>query len=110
MIGRVISSLALTLYVFVALAYLYTHPSLAPLQAHAFAAPLGRLQDVQEPPEFPQGEFCEMDPNAAHPCSCRAMDSCDKPAEGQGQGPTENKECKQWCHKDHCHCPVKQCD
>jgi hypothetical protein len=83
----------------------------APLAAHGIGTAIGRLQDVQEPPEFPPGEFCTMDDQSgtppAHPCACRAMDDCSKPAEGQGQGPTENKQCAQWCHKDHCHCAKK---
>ena len=53
--------------------------------------------------EPPAGWFCspkasEMD----HKCACKRMDS-DQMCEGT---PQEDRECKVWCHKDHCRCPV----
>lgn len=64
-----------------------------------------------EPPEFPTGHFCKIPADVRtsrdHPCHCRDMDDCSKPEEGQGQGPTENNQCKQWCHKDHCQCATR---
>jgi len=61
-----------------------------------------------EPPEFPMGHFCvradAVKTERDHPCACRDHDDCSKPADGQGQGPTENAQCKQWCHKEHCSC------
>lgn len=67
-----------------------------------------------EPPELPAGAFCSprgvvssdghvMD--GAHPCHCEHM-THSKDCEG---GVEENNKCTQWCHKDHCHCPV-MCD
>lgn len=89
-----------------------------PLPAFPAAPSLAWLQEEQpgeqtpgpvEPPEFPAGVFCQKPdpdhlPNPAHPCTCRDMDNCSKPEAGQGQGPSENNKCLQWCHKDHCHC------
>lgn len=53
--------------------------------------------------EPPAGWFCS--PKAAaldHQCTCKRMDS-DKLCEGT---PAEDRQCKVWCHKDHCQCPV----
>jgi len=71
----------------------------------------GGAPPVQEPPEYPAGEFCKRpdDVKSAkdHPCHCRDMEKCTMPDHGQGTGPSENNTCSQWCHKDHCKCQVK---
>lgn len=51
----------------------------------------------------PEGWFCS--PKASeldHKCACKRMDQ-DRMCEGT---PTEDTQCKVWCHKDHCRCPV----
>jgi hypothetical protein len=61
-----------------------------------------------EPDVFPAGHFCVradmVKSNKDHPCACRDHDDCSKPAEGQGEGPHENNQCKQFCHAEHCSC------
>ena len=63
---------------------------------------------AQEPTEFPAGHLCmravDVKTPRDHPCACRANDDCSKPSEGQGQGPSENPRCMQYCHKAHCAC------
>ncbi len=67
-----------------------------------------------EPKELAQGLFCNpkgvvarnglvIDP--AHPCHCAHM-THSKDCEGAVE---ENAKCTQFCHKEHCHCPVT-CD
>jgi hypothetical protein len=70
---------------------------------------LGLLVLQTEPPVFPAGHFCVRaeavkNPATDHPCACREHDDCTKPEDGQGSGPSENTNCKQWCHKEHCAC------
>lgn len=70
---------------------------------------IGALLAIQEPPIYPPGWFCsprgtiknrELAPD--HPCHCQRMaskaDSCEHV--------TEDARCLQWCHVDHCACPV----
>ena len=64
----------------------------------------------QEPTEYPPGYYCSpqgtisdnkvIDP--AHPCICKRMDH----SEDCDGLPIEDAMCMQWCHKDHCGCPV----
>lgn len=69
------------------------------------------IMQIEEPPVLPDGSFCTpagiattdghvMDP--AHPCHCEHM-TTSTDCEGYVQ---ENNRCTQYCHKDHCHCPV----
>lgn len=98
--------LTVALLLMAAQAPLPSRPVLAQSDDQAPGAP-----PTQEPPEYPVGEFCrrEADVRSAtdHPCHCRDMEKCTAPDEGQGTGPRENNQCKQWCHKDHCRCAVK---
>ena len=68
---------------------------------------------LQEPPEYPQYVYCSphgivsagvvIDPD--HPCHCARMnssDDCDDP-----KMDTHDSHCNQWCHEDHCSCPIK---
>jgi hypothetical protein len=53
--------------------------------------------------EPPAGWFCtNKAADTDHKCSCKRMD-VDSMCEGT---PQEDRECKVWCHKDHCRCPV----
>jgi hypothetical protein len=53
--------------------------------------------------EPPAGWFCtQKAADTDHKCSCKRMDA-DAMCEGT---PQEDRECKVWCHKDHCRCPV----
>lgn len=68
---------------------------------------------VVEPPVLPEGSFCTpagtatsdghvIDGQPSHQCHCQHM-THSKDCEGQVE---EKSSCKQWCHKEHCHCPV----
>ena len=63
----------------------------------------------QEPPEYRDGTFCTpkgdlvgplQTPN--NPCVCRRVDH-DPLCEGV---PWKDQRCRQWCHEQHCACPV----
>lgn len=72
-------------------------------------------QTPVEPPVLPEGQFCQHradhGPAPAHPCACQR--EC-KPSEDEDGHQTivvvEDAHCAQWCHKEHCHCPMKGCD
>lgn len=76
------------------------------------------VAQVPEPPELPPGQFCEhveRGRQPAHPCACQR--ECQPNTEIGDDGKPhetitvhEDAQCKQYCHKDHCHCPVKGCD
>ena len=61
------------------------------------------------PDPYPKGQFCTPKgimvdgyQTADHPCSCKRMaQDCD-----EGSEVAEDAKCNQWCHKDHCGCPV----
>lgn len=65
----------------------------------------------QEPPEYPAGMFCtplgDYVPGKGrttdHPCHCKNMGdpqtSCEKPT-------TNDPVCRQFCHEQHCSCPL----
>jgi hypothetical protein len=63
-----------------------------------------------EPPVLPAGQFCahvtRANPRPAHPCGCQRH--CSE-GEGGDEAVVEDAQCKQYCHADHCHCPVKGC-
>lgn len=74
------------------------------------------LAPVQEPPEYPDGNFC--DPRGTvnnqgrviapdHPCTCKRMvePTKDDPACELGFI-HEDQKCLQYCHYKHCACPV----
>ncbi len=53
----------------------------------------------------PDGWYCSHnDPNPAKACTCKRMDTshdCDDPSSVR-----EDRACKVYCHKSHCHCQV----
>jgi hypothetical protein len=68
-----------------------------------------------EPPVLPPGQFCvhvtRQNPRPAHPCACQR--ECLPTEDEQGRqtvGVREDAQCTQYCHADHCHCPIKNCD
>lgn len=66
-------------------------------------------QTAPPEPRLPAGHICvrvvrRQDKRHQHVCACRNMDDCSKPAEGQGQGPHENKGCLTYCKPDQCAC------
>lgn len=78
-------------------------------------------QTTVEPPVLPPGQFCEHPvpggPAPAHACSCHreCKDEDEYDVNGEPTGRTvtrvkEDAQCKQWCHADHCHCPLMNCD
>jgi hypothetical protein len=80
----------------------------------ATPTPFGRVLFglmVQEPDVFPPGWTCTPrgivkngTPTADAPCACHRMnhsDSCDEPEKD-----VEDPGCTQYCHKEHCGCPV----
>ncbi len=60
----------------------------------------------------PDGWFCSHDSKEpAHKCQCKRMA---RPAPGdpccdnvKDEDIIESDQCKVYCHKDHCHCPVQ---
>jgi hypothetical protein len=64
--------------------------------------PTGRAPG-QEAPEPAPGWFCSPKGQADHQCACQRMDH-DPQCEGM---PQEDSQCRVYCHKDHCRCPVK---
>lgn len=76
-----------------------------------FAAVVAGLifQGPTEPPEYPSGQFCSPvgdivagKPINDHACKCKRLDhseQCDGPA-------SHDAVCKQWCHEQHCSCPI----
>lgn len=77
----------------------------------ALAFLVGVMLAQQEPPEYADGVFCSPAGvvaggkviDADHPCHCKNMgdpqDSCETPT-------TNDPVCKQWCHEQHCSCPL----
>jgi hypothetical protein len=74
---------------------------------------------VEEPPALPPGQFCQhvvagRQP-PAHPCACQreCVDNIEIGDDGQPHetiSVREDAQCKQYCHADHCHCPMRGCD
>ena len=65
----------------------------------------------QEPPEYPDGMYCSpkgditVNGQVLHPdhkCLCHREDHS-QDCEGE---PTHDSQCKQWCHENHCRCPI----
>ena len=63
----------------------------------------------QHPDPYPMGWFCTPKGTVKagkqttdHPCACKRMDS-DPQCEGT---PAEDPVCQQFCHRQHCGCPV----
>ena len=60
----------------------------------------------QEPKEFPPGVTCQRaGPPVDHPCACHRI--CSDPTDPTSV--VEDVNCKQYCHKEHCACPVEHC-
>jgi hypothetical protein len=71
---------------------------------------------VQEPPEYPPGHICvyqsDVKSSNDHPCDCHreCKESIDEDSGSKSYYVQEDPQCKQYCHKDHCKCPLKNCD
>jgi hypothetical protein len=78
----------------------------------------------QEPPVYPQGQFCTPKGDMKggkqttdHPCACKRHDEADPDdpenkkmcKAGEATMPSHDTTCKQWCNEQHCLCPVS-CD
>jgi hypothetical protein len=57
---------------------------------------------AQEPPEPAPGWYCSPKGQEDHQCACHRMDH-DAQCDGT---PQEDPQCRVYCHKDHCRCPV----
>ena len=87
------------------------------LLAAAFAVLLLAAQ-APEPTPYPPGQFCahvEHGHTPQHPCACQreCQDNIELDEHGNPHATItvhEDPQCKQYCAKDHCHCPVKHCD
>lgn len=69
--------------------------------------------------EPPPGWTCSQDKNtpADHACSChrecKDVDNTDElgePTQGQHTELKEDVKCRSFCYKDHCQCPVHNCE
>lgn len=71
---------------------------------------LGVAIQVVEPPEYAPGVLCSPGGDIVqgrqtpdHPCACKNMGdpqtSCEKPT-------TNDPVCRQYCHEQHCACPL----
>lgn len=63
-----------------------------------------------EPPEFPAGWFCTPrgivkngKQSGEHPCHCKNMADPQTSCETRT---TNDPQCSQWCHEQHCSCPI----
>jgi hypothetical protein len=70
---------------------------------------------VQEPDEYPPGHVCvravDVKGPTDHPCSCHRK--CSDVADNDGHHGAvivEDPQCQQYCHKEHCSCPVENCE
>lgn len=69
---------------------------------------------AQEPDEYPAGSFCTPKGDVVnhlqtpdHPCHCAKMyDRQPNDPYCETSPVRESRDCKQWCHSDHCGCPV----
>jgi hypothetical protein len=75
-------------------------------------------QQQTEPPVLPAGKFCEHQMKGAaapaHPCNCQreCLPNVEVGSDGKPHETVtvkEDPQCKQWCHAEHCHCPMKNC-
>ena len=60
------------------------------------------ITTAQEPLEPAAGWYCSPKGQGDHHCTCQRMDH-DSQCEGM---PQEDPQCRVYCHKDHCRCPV----
>ena len=78
----------------------------------------------QEPPEYPVGVSCSPKGDVVrgrqttdHPCACKRHDDVDADdpdaaakgrmcQAGEATNPSHDAVCKQWCHEQHCSCPI----
>jgi hypothetical protein len=71
---------------------------------------------AQEPEVYPPGHVCvraeQVRGPADHPCSCHRR--CENATDGDGTVTgtyvQEDPQCQQYCHKEHCACPVENCE
>lgn len=71
---------------------------------------------LQEPDEYPPGHVCVMPAQVKgptdHACTCHRRCENDTDGDGKVTGTyvKEDPQCKQYCHKEHCSCPLENCD
>ncbi len=68
----------------------------------------------QEPDVYPPGHVCvravDVKGPTDHACSCQRKCVPSEDSDGnQTVTIQEDNTCLQWCHKEHCSCPVKDC-
>ncbi len=69
----------------------------------------------QEPDVYPPGHVCvraeDVHGPTDHPCTCHRHCADVQDDDGHhGAVIVEDPQCKQWCHKDKCSCPVENCE
>lgn len=69
---------------------------------------------MQEPEELPPGHVCvtpaQVKGPTDHPCDCQRKCIVSEDENGKESiSVQEDAQCKQYCHKDHCSCPMKDC-
>lgn len=92
--------------------------SLSPHCDVMYAAGGGQLEGPGNPghKEPPPGESCVHNANdPAHNCACHRECKPDTDDEGNPTNPPsmhvqEDAQCRVYCYKDHCHCPIHNCD
>jgi hypothetical protein len=86
--------------------------------AVVLSALLSATAQQTEPPVLPPGKYCEHQMKGgaqpAHPCNCQreCLPNVEVGPDGKPHQTVtvkEDPQCKQWCHADHCHCPMKNC-
>lgn len=70
---------------------------------------------VQEPEVYPPGHVCvraeQVRGPADHPCECQRKCITSENEEGKETiSVQEDPQCKQYCHKEHCSCPMIGCE
>lgn len=91
----------------------------AKVKAPAQCALMMAVAQVPEPgnpghKQPPPGEHCDHVPNdPAHNCTCHRECKQNTDEEGNpapGAYVQEDPKCRVYCFKDHCHCPVANCE
>lgn len=85
---------------------------------HCLLAAHAQLEGPGNPghKEPPPGEACTHDAkDAAHNCACHReckpeIDDEGNPVLPPRQYVAEDAKCRVYCFKDHCHCPIQNCD
>jgi len=92
------------------------HPVIGVPTHCLLAMPAAQLPPEGNPDHVkpPEGEHCTHDSaDPAHNCHCHRECKQNTDDEGNpapGVNVQEDPKCRSWCFKDHCHCPVDNCD